>query len=216
MKTTVQCFALAAAILFAGTAQAHFAWLEFDKDTVQLRFSEGPGVETPAELQANIADMTIEAHIPMASTENFLAGSLCSTVNFVHGSYNYGVLDRSEQDRGVFMLKYHAKAARNLEDAMTKAGHAVEVFAEVKDGKMHVQVLHNGKPAPASELTISQEGADTDLEFDTDAEGRAAIPVGTEGWIGVRAMVREDTEGEHDGQAYSMIRHYATLTFPAK
>jgi len=125
-----------------------------------------------------------------------------------------GVLDKSKEGRGVFLLHYSAKAAQELSAANQKAGLPVEVFAE-KDGDRYLlKVTRNGKPVANAEVIVVRPGNQNLLALKTDSKGTARFQNEENGQIGIRAMVEDKTAGEYEGKAYPLVRHYSTLTFP--
>lgn len=209
----------AGVFVWCATAQAHFIFLQFENGKVSMRLAEGPADASGKDLQEKIAPVQVKTAkgdvLTMVSGQEALWADAGPDVNVVTASFEYGVLDRSAQGRGVFMLLYHAKAAKTAAEAATKAGLPVEVVAEVKDGTLHIEVLNDGKPAPAAELTIAQEGYAEVIEEDTDAQGKATVPVSSEGWIAIRAMVPQEKSGESNGTGFTAVRHYSTLVFPS-
>jgi uncharacterized GH25 family protein len=215
MKQLVTALVAAIALL-APSAQAHFIFLELNETGLAMRLAEAPGEKSEKALQEKAKPMAVKTDkgeaIETSFGENALAGKVGAETKVVSGSLEYGILDREAQGRGVFMLMYHAKGARTAADAATKLGLPVEIVVEVVDKELKIQVLKNGEPAPAAELTVYSPGAD-DIELDADDKGQAKLPLPGTGLLGVRAMVREDKAGESGGKPYTFIRHYSTLTF---
>lgn len=207
-----------ATLMLGMSAQAHFVFLRFADTIVEMGFAEAPAEETPRDLQERVMPAKVRTAsgevLEFTSAEHALEAPVADDVDLAAGSLEYGVLDRSAQDRGVFMLYYHAKGVRDGAKAGENAGLPVEVIGRLNGAELEIEVLHEGKPAAMAELTISQEGGAEDIELDTDEAGKAKVTLENSGLVGVRAMVREDKAGEHDGTAYTLVRHYSTLTFP--
>jgi uncharacterized GH25 family protein len=218
MTNTLKGLVALCAMAMVSQASAHFLWLEFPEQPgeVHLGFTETPGRKTRETLQDKVKGTAVtnaagEA-VAMEKAEGALKGKM-DQQDAASGSLCYGVLDRSGEGRGVFLLRYHAKAASNIAQASRKLGLPVEVVAEQTDDGIKVQVLKDGAPAPGAELTLSRGDTTEEQELEADEQGTALIPAPAPGLSGIRAMVAEEKSGEHDGQAYTLVRHYSTLTF---
>ena len=208
-----------AALCFVTAAQAHFIWIELPPElatAAHMRFAEEPGEATSADMQALAAPMAVKTAggdaVTFAPGDDALTAAVAEDVAAAGGTLDYGVLDRSEGGRGVFMLVYHAKAARTLADAAEPMGLPLEVIASEADGTVTVTVLHNGEPAAGAELQVFLPAVLEPAETTTGTDGKATFDVSGTDWLGVRAMVPEEKSGEHDGKAYDLVHHYSTLT----
>lgn len=200
------------------TGHAHFMWLELPAETpgeVHLRFTEEPQEKTRQSMQEKAMPMRV--HLPggesiaMEQGEESLVGKVAAETSVVLGSLDYGVLDKSAEGRGKFLLVYHAKGVRSAADAETPAGLPVELTAKREGNVLLVTVLKDGKPVPTAEIVATVPGSEEALTTETDEQGRATLKFNGEGWIGVRAMVADHTPGEHNGEAYELTRAYTTL-----
>lgn len=214
-------FAIAAAVLLvATTSHAHFIWLEIAPEStgvVLLRFSEEVLEATPRDMQEKAAGMKVStpagAAIEMNYGEGAMSGSAPGDARSIVGTLDYGVLDRGEAGRGKFMLKYHARAARDTNAAETAVGLPVNVSATIDGETMTVTVDLDGKPVGNAELVVTLPQELAPAEAITNAEGHATFTVKSGDWIAIRAMVPETASGTHGDQDYEMVRHYSTLTF---
>lgn len=211
------CIALAAAV----SAQAHFIWLELPADAaaeVRMRFSEQPGERTRPTLQEKAAPMAVRTAggdaLKLSVGEAYLSGPVAEDAAAVLGSLDYGVLDRSSEGRGKFLLVYHARGVRTAEEAAKPSGLPIDVTAKVEGNTVSVQVLRDGKPVPAAEVFATLPGVEEEKEGVTDEQGHASFSLNGGGWLGIRAMVPEEHKGESNGEAYDLVRHYSTLTVP--
>lgn len=220
MKRLVFPLFAAAMSLLSTTAHAHFIWLEIDPDepdTVRLRFSEEILEVTPRDMQELAAPMKVSVPggdpLPLEFGDEFLHAPIPAGTKSVVGTLDYGVLDRSEAGRGKFMLKYHARAAADAHAASLPSTLPLDVVAVVEGHRLNVTVMFHGKPASGAEIVAVLPNQLAPVETKSDAEGRASFSIETGDWIALRAMVAEDVTGEHEGENYSLTRHYTTLTF---
>lgn len=216
-------FPLAAALTLglALTAHAHFIWLELppgDGDVAHMRFAEAPLEATASWLQKLAAPMNVRqadgSPVTFEAGDEKRVATVNAATDLLLGHLDYGVMDRSDSGRGVYLLKYDAKGARDLEAAATVADLNVDIRATVAEGTLRVGVFFQGKPAPGAELALDLPAALEQVEGETDEQGFATFPVEPGGWVGIRAMVSEGAAGIHDGTPYAQVRHYGTLTFP--
>lgn len=213
---------LAASILLvsvSGGARAHFIFLELAEDAaVTMRFSEVPGEATKSWLQELAAPMVVRdvngETVAMSPGEGALTGKASPGTRVVRGSLDYGVLDREKEGRGVFMLVYHAKGVAGMDVADKPVGMPLEVLASEADGRLTVTVLRGGKPVAGAEVVVSVAGVELEGELASDASGEVSLALPGPGVLGVRALVKEDRQGEAEGKTYSQVRHYTTLVAP--
>lgn len=209
-----------AALLACAPSHAHFMWLEIAPEApgvVLLRFSEEVLEATPQDMQEKAAGMKVStpagAAIAMEYGEGAMHGRAPGDARSVIGTLDYGVLDREEAGAGKFMLKYHARAARDTNAAETAVGLPVNVSAVIDGETMTVTVDLEGKPVEGSELVVTLPHELAPVEAVTDAEGQATFTVKDGDWVAIRAMVPETVSGKHGDQAYDRAVHYSTLTF---
>lgn len=127
-------------------------------------------------------------------------------------THDLGVMDRGDS---VFRLKYYAKAGPPAGDKVWQTAKSaddlrLDIVPSLKDGRIHLHVLFDGKPAADAEVTVGRP-ADEDFEGKTDAEGVAVIPEADSGLYSVRVRHVETQPGELDGREYPETRHYCTL-----
>lgn len=208
-----------ATAVFSQPAFAHFIFIELPPESpgmVHMRFSDEPLEATNRRFQRliehTIVHTACDHTVEMGFGEEALEGAVPADTPSVAGSLLYGVLDRSEQGRGIFLLQYHAKGVRALCGAESRVGLPLEIVAEQRGNRLIFTVLHNGEPAPGAEVWALAPGHFEPLTLETNAAGQAEVPFDRRGWLGIRAMVAEDIAGEHEGEAYELTRHYTTLT----
>lgn len=209
-----------AALLASTSSHAHFLWLEVSPEApgvVKLRFAEEILEATPRDMQEKSAGMKVSTPTGSAITMEYgpdaMEGAAPGDARSIIGTFDYGVLDRGESGRGKFMLKYHARAARDTSAAGTAEGLPVNVVAAIDGETMQVTVTMDGKPVQGAELVATLPQALEAAEAKTDANGQATFTVKAGDWVGIRAMVPENTPGKHGDDSYEFVRHYSTLTF---
>lgn len=212
MKRTL----IALGLLMASLSHAHFLWVSVDPKNpqrVKIELSETPGDSAVPGI-AGKADK-VKGWLPggralkLDKTEQGFTADV-SGGQVSGASLEYGVLDRNDQNRGVFLLEYFAKCASTLEAAKTKLGLKTELIAEKANGKLVLTALLNGKPASDAEYVVVL-GNDDAVEAKADAKGQWSIAWPKDRFIAARVMVPENKSGEMDGQKYTLVRTYATL-----
>lgn len=157
---------------------------------------------------------TSTADIEARCNGNVLAATLSSSVSVVTASQTWGVLDRSAEGRGVFLLTYDAKTVKDYAAASWRVGRECEIRAEAEDAICLASVERQGKPAPGAAVVVHRPGAKEPLSLVADSRGQVRFQLVGKGLCGIRAMVVEPGAGTYEGQLYELQRHYATLTFP--
>jgi hypothetical protein len=196
-------------------SQAHFLWVSFTSPkSIAVAFQERPGDEALdiAERQKLIKGIDKGGKaIPLQADGFVLNGAAGQAAGAL---LDYGVIDRSGQGRGVFWLKYYAKAATSIKDSQTSLGLPVEVSVSKKaDGAVVVHVTRDGKPAAGADVVLEsgptppQEGAPG---VKTDAQGNVEFKSSSDP-ICVRALVVDNSKGSQGGLNYESIRSYCSL-----
>lgn len=205
--------------LAALPARAHFLWAKItpgDAPTVQLMFSETPNEATPESLIAKVRPVNFRADAgEIGKPTATLIYPLAPNARTASAEQIWGVLDRTEQKRGVFLLHYYAKAALSEGAAGTVAEKSPMEVVAVREGKiLRVEARQDGFPIPQAKIMLFN--GETILSQTADLAGKAAFDVSAApgGLTGIRAETERKTPGVYEGKKYETIRHYATLTFP--
>ncbi|CAN5614033.1 hypothetical protein BH11ARM2_BH11ARM2_21860 [soil metagenome] len=214
MRGSVHLVAALSAVLAPAFAQAHFLWATLDPTTktVAIGLQEVP-TETPLPLGERVAK--VKAWSPSGKAlvlkpdANWLKSP--TSESCVGVSLDYGVLDKRDQGRGVFWLRYYAKAATSPEASQTKVGLPVDLKVAIVAGAPVVTVLKDGKPASGAEVTVASPDGSEEPAGKTGSDGTLALPA-SKGNLAIRAMVAEDTKGTQNGKDYDLVRSYCTLT----
>ena len=206
-------FLLLAALAATGLARAHYLWATLDPTTktVAVALQEIPG-DAPIPLAARAAKVRGWGASPLALKAEgawLKAPTEARTTGF---GIDYGVMDRREAGRGVFLLQYYAKAATTPEDSQTRLGLPVELSVKKDEqGRNVLTVLHDGKPAAGADVIIEEPVFTNAFEGKTGTDGTVILPE-SKGLLAVRAAVTKPGKGVHDGAAYELTRQYGTLT----
>lgn len=214
MRRSLYLFAALGAIALPSVSRAHFLWASLDASTkkVSIGLQENP-TQAPVPLGARVANVKAfdkkAPSVTLAGEGNWLKGS--TTEGVVGVALDYGVLDRSDQGRGIFWLNYFAKAAASPAASQVKLGLPVELTFAKTATKSVITVLEKGRPVMGAVVVIEEPDGTVAFEGKTAPDGTIAIPA-SKGALAVRALVEKSVKGSHDGKAYDLIRNYSTLT----
>lgn len=130
----------------------------------------------------------------------------------VIGQCDYGVLTRKVP----FLLRHYPKGIsgdpKKLAAFTPYKDVPLEIMATEKEGAVALTVLQNGKPLPHAKLTTVDDDL-TNEEIETNAAGDANWKPKAPGYYCIYTGVTLPQSGTHDGQAYSEIREFATISF---
>ncbi len=197
-------------------AHAHFLWAQIDKSSnLQLSLAEEQNEEGVAsdKIQTSTAWNESGTSLKLEATKTTLKAPLDAKSVIAGAHIDYGVLDKSEAGRGIFLLEYHAKAARELAEAGHNARLKFELFARQDGENVLVTLKSGGKAVPDSTMQLYAPSSE-EVEIKTDANGQARFKPTKPGLYGLRASSEEKRNGELAGKKYGLVRHYTTITFP--
>jgi uncharacterized GH25 family protein len=216
-----------AVFAIAGPSQAHFLWLKTigqgDKPQAFLFFGETAQDEAyhmpermantevwrraPGGKRTKLELKPLETDDRIGLTAPLEADSPC----VLEANQQYGVYGKS-------LLVYYAKHVRaKTADQLNAAGSSddlkLEIVPKAKHGELTLTVLWNGKPLPDAKLSVAAGDAEA-VEKTTGDDGRITFKPEGKGIVGVLANhLDKDQSGEADGEKYSGVLHYASLTF---
>ena len=204
---------LFAALASAAFSRAHYLWATLDPATksVAVALQEIPG-DAPIPLAERAAK--VRAFGPSAPELKADGAWLKAPTNATTTGFgiDYGVMDRRDSGRGVFLLQYYAKAAATTEASQTRLGLPVELsVAKDPQGRTVLTVLADGRPAAGADVIIEEPVFTNAFEGKTGPDGTVLLPE-SKGPIAVRAAIAVPGKGVHDGAAYDLTRRYGTLT----
>ncbi|RMF38602.1 MAG: DUF4198 domain-containing protein [Planctomycetota bacterium] len=213
-------------------SQAHFFWIVVDRSgaepVAKVYFGEVAEPES-ADLLEPIGELLLEYpaergdqwrsatakldHDEAALIASLPAGYGAAPMVLHH---DYGVITRGDQP---FLLRYYAKAYpfplpgtwKSVSDPQRLP---LEITPALEGTSIRLQVRWQGKPAVGAEVTIDGPQLSDSVKGNTDQQGVYTIQLPASGTYSIRARVIEEQAGEHNGQAYSQVRHYSTLTLP--
>ena len=207
----------------AGTASAHFLWLEVpEKSSTTLRVTfgeEAPDATTPRlleRIQKARAWTAAGRNLDLKLGTGALTADLAADSALAGAEQTWDVLDRSEEGRGKFLLNYYAKAAGGIDSAAQSVKLPVEVFAKRDGGICTLTVRRGDAPAAGAEVWAQLPGGGSPLTLKTDAAGEARFALSRDGEYQVRAMVADPKPGTWNDKPYELVRNYSTLTFHAE
>jgi hypothetical protein len=211
-------------------AQGHFVFLlpAEGSRTVRAVFSDNLEPDR-AELLKKVAHTRFswrmragDAPLKATTVKNALEMTVGGTgPAWVVGVCPYGVTTRGKEP---FLLSYYCKTlAGTTPGKSPPAGVLGQRFAWLKlelvpvPGKEPaVRILWEGKPLAEGQVVLYVPGKDKPVETKADKDGLVRLERATKaGLYGVRAFHEEKKKGTLDGKAYSSVRSYSTLTFPA-
>lgn len=217
--------ALIASVAAAAAASAHFVFVvpAADGKAVTVVFSDSlePDENVPV---AKIAGLKLTAKsaggktapVELKAAEHALSGTFPTAgPQMTYGSVTYGMMSR--KDTKPALLVYHPKAVAagvSAADATIGKDCPLEAVPVTEAGKTRFRLLAAGKPVVAAEgSVVLPDGKKEKLK--TDADGYTQAFAGT-GRYGVWLRNVAATAGDHGGEKYEEVRHYATLVADVK
>ncbi|HTU92644.1 MAG TPA: DUF4198 domain-containing protein [Gemmataceae bacterium] len=215
-------------VLAAAPAAAHFIWIVPDKHaegkaTARVVFSEDLQPDK-ADYLAKIASTELFARdgsgkiVPIKWTrdEDFYRAAASGTGGrILAGVCRYGVRQRGQSEP--FLLMYYPKAflasAPNSPLFYDACYRLPLEILPVKDGTGTFRVLWQGKPLADAEVVVLVPGMDKSAKRTTSEKGSFQLDLTAKGAYGLRVRHVEMKAGEHEGNKYKSVRHYATLVF---
>jgi hemoglobin/transferrin/lactoferrin receptor protein len=204
----------------AAPAHAHFLWARVEAGSppsLSIYFSEEPADRTTAvplsRLSSAQARDAAGRDLRLAAGSSFLSATLPADANVAVATQSWGVVDRSEDGTGAFLLEYYAKAAASLTATTHATGIRYETFAVLRAGRLVVSVRGDSGPARAAGVRLHLPSGST-VDGVTDELGEAAFDLREAGVYGARARIVEARSGVDAGKPYREVRHYSTLVFP--
>lgn len=210
---------IAAALLLAGSAYAHFTYVVPDEDgaTARVFLSEtlepsGFGAELVAGVKLHVRDA--KGHESPLKLDpkgaEFIAALPGSGLRVIHGINDLGVMNRGNAH---LLLYYPKSIVGDAFDQRTKVGDSavVEIVPVREDGDVRLRLLARGEAQANAEVTVVFPDGESKIHK-TDAHGLTDA-LDQKGRYGAWARYWEDTAGNKEGQEYAQVRHYATLVF---
>ncbi len=221
--------------LISSAAQAHFLWVvaegpkknwedasQNEPGVVRLYFSESASPDDPdllnriahAKLWARQGEEPIET-LTASKVDDAIVSHLDHAFDMAGVTCTYGVMERGGEK---FLLKYSGKTYISTSPVKWKAVSDYESFPlelhPRKQGRTLV-VVATWKGEPAADVAIRVSGPGLDpFESNTNGVGEVAIKLPESGLYSIRGKYTEISAGDHEGKAYTSIRHYSTLSLP--
>lgn len=230
MQFRFSILCLGALVWAAGSvAQAHFLWLVTAPaerpTTVKLYFGEEASPDDP-ELLKNIAKTQAwmlggRRAEPKPLTFKQVNDALVADLPAGAGSpvvanLTYGVISRGGQS---FLLKYYSKAYPSKlpgtwQAVADRERLPLEIVPTLDGSTAVIEVRWQGQPIKDATVAVLGPGLKKAVEGTTDDKGVFRCPLAEAGTYSLRVRHVDKTAGEHDGKAYTEIRHYSTLAMP--
>lgn len=228
LNRTTLPFVCALGLLVSGTAQAHFLWFVSqpgDKTpTAKVYFSESAAPDDPALLERVVKAEawalggmrgTEPQSLKLVKEGDALVATLPAELRAapVILRHTYGAMTRGGES---FLIKYYAKSyALPLVGTWRAVNDPellpLEVVPVPEGSQLGLKVLWQGKPQAGALVTIEGPGIEKKLEGTTDDAGVFRCRLTDSGLFSIRAKFVETKSGDHEGTAYTSIRHYSTL-----
>jgi hypothetical protein len=221
IKRNLTFLSLCATSAFALTrpVAAHFLWAEVTPQN-QARVTFGEGADEPINgvtverIKAARAWGSDKKPLPLNEKNGFYSAALPAGAQVTGVAQTWGVLDKTAEGRGIYLLEYYAKGAVSPEAAAQSAHLPFEVFLTRDGDSWLAQAKHNGEIAKGATFTLYAPGGnDHGSELPSDANGATRFSLANAGLYALRAFVSEAKNGTLEGKTYPAIRHYSTLTF---
>lgn len=216
--------ASAALALAALPAAAHFVYVvpAADNKSVRVVFSDDLEPDEGVDI-GKVAGLKLtgrfaggkDAPVECKAETHHLSGVLpAADPACVHGTVTYGVTARKGAKPA--LLVYHPKAVFPGADAKAATigeKAALEVVPVTAAGKTRFRLLAKAKPVADAEGSVLLPDG-TREKVKTDADGYTA-GFGAAGRYAVWLRHAEAKAGDHGGQKYDEVKHYATLVADA-
>ncbi len=203
-------------------AFAHFIWATVEKGQVRFALLENVNEAPQAQFAKYVADLAVHCGDKTLSPGESRDGARTATLPAGQDVVTAeSVVGTKERDGKSFLLIYDAKGAVSLTAASAMKKEPAEILASRVGKELIVTVRRAGLAVPETEVWVQWPGGDESSSaknVKTDSQGEVHIPwpttVSKNGFVGIRAMVTEETAGELAGKSYASIHRLATLAFP--
>ncbi|MEX0938110.1 MAG: DUF4198 domain-containing protein [Pirellulales bacterium] len=234
MNTRLVALAALAAVLAVGLwsqpAQAHFVWLKLSSGAsprAEVYFAEMPQVDDPDLLELVLTAKVWQVgtggdrqELELQKTRDSLSVTPQAPLTespVVELSQTYGVVQRGG---AVFLLMYHAKAMATppggTAEPVGETRLPLELVPSVSGPLLTVTALWQGRPLPGAQVVVGGPDLQEDFIAATESDGTVKVRIREGGTYALRVRHIVPTSGTHEGQDYSEVRHYSTLTVPVE
>jgi N-acetylneuraminic acid mutarotase len=219
------------AVLPVSSAQAHFLWIVANQpdhpEEIRAYFSETASPDDPELLQrfeglkairltvghAGRTTHEIELRRDGAALRGVLAAG---HVDPIVATWTYGVVRRENE---TFLLRYVAKtyptALSGTWKPVADAKHApLEITPQVDGENLLLKVTWQGKPAAGSQVVVEGKLLPERIRGETNEDGVFRCRLPHTDLYSIRARHIDQEAGAFEGQNFSQVRTYATLSLP--
>jgi len=205
--------------LMAGRpANAHFVFVVPAESgtSAKVVFSESLEPDDSVD-DAPLVGMSLQARVRDGRPQELTvvdAGEVCTVdvpkgARLLRGRLDYGVMSRGGSDP--FLLVYHPKTVIGDAFARHAAEDAsgVQLSLEGQPGEARFVLRNEGAPVPGADVRlVLPDGSEEELTTD---ENGATAAVASRGRLAAWSRYVEAKTGNHQGQAYTEVRHYPSL-----
>ncbi|WP_145248926.1 Kelch repeat-containing protein [Aeoliella mucimassa] len=216
---------MALLLAMAPMAHSHFTWMSSDSEgRALLFFAESPQTPdyklpeavTKAEVTLQVADATPQKlTLQTVENEEFIGrqsdtgvvGNGVLTSVCTYGNYHGTLL--------TYYVKHYAgdlAAATAAEAAKPADGFVFDLRPELIKKGIVLTATRDGEPLEGVAVTLIDPSGDQ-AEKETGKDGTVKFYHVASGPLGFIANVTEEKEGEENGEKYTSLSHYLTLTF---
>lgn len=208
------------ALCVAGTAQAHYLWIEPGDTGARLHYGEAdvllmeksPGkldnIKAPQAFVPNARNGQPDAVTISRAAGYFAIASRAPTILATEESLE--VRDLSKHGLGFAKSNYYA---RHGQPGISGNGSAAPLVLDVQGhGPNALTVLYRGQPLKNAKLEVIAPNTWVQ-EHQTDAQGTVGINTPWRGRYVVHVLHVDQTPGEFAGKKYEALRNHFTYTF---
>jgi hypothetical protein len=226
MRTCIKALLVAVlGISATGSVQAHFPWLDVDKEGKAVLFFGETPAERDYKLPESIASAKLFA-VEADQSKKPVELNKVETDDFIGLVSNEPVAKEadlaSQVTYGIYhgtLLTYHLQHQGKLattHSADSKAAEGLAASIVDTDSGVDVYVSFNGKPLAKADVKLFCEEGHEEGEATTDKDGKVSF---TDKQVeeGLNAVLvgttLDDKSGELNGKQYKSESHYLTATF---
>ena len=202
----------------AGSAGAHYLWLEPAGNTARLFFGEVNEVREQSPGRLDEMPQPVARRVPDGKEVAFVRGRTAFALpagagtRWVAVEAGYPVKDWTKQGIGVVKPVFSARLSDwPLATALPPAPGIDLDVQPVPASRDTVQVLFQGRPLAGARLVVHAPNG-WDQEHKADGEGKVRVLLPWRGQYVLEVLHRDAVAGEFQGQRYEAVRHRATLT----
>lgn len=223
MRSNGMCLGGALLLMCMATpGEAHFLWIvagaQSPDQKVHVYFSESAAPDDPALLD-RVAGLTVQQvskgemrTLTLVKGDDSWETTAADQPVLYQLQHIYGVVSRGQEK---FLLHYYARCYASDQPQTwisLESAHQLplDVTPRLEGAHTILTVLWQGKPLERAQVIIHGEQMEP-CELTTDQRGEVAAELHLGQRYSIRVKHVEQRDGQHHGQEYQSVRHYATL-----